>query len=184
MRMLRLASIPLALCVLSTTPLHAQARIGIKATYVTSGSFYCPDCTSGYASYSLNTSYGAGAFVDLKLGGRFVLSPFLDVTNLSLFDDQTSLMWEPGVALKLNLGAPGTGVHVRPLIGVGFAKGGSYDIPWVGDAPTFGTARGGVEVSFGRWFAEGIAWGAPFGGNSVTDATFGAVAKISLGFVF
>ena len=184
MRPLRLLVVGIVLSSLAASLVQAQVRIGIKAGVVTPGAFYCPDCTSGYESYDLNMSYGAGGFVDLKLGGTLALSPYVELTNLSLFDDQSSLLIEVGAGLKLSLGAPGAGVRFRPLIGIGFAKGGDYDIPWVGDAPTFGTARGGLEVSFGRWFLEGVAWGAPFGGNDLTDATFGPVARISAGLTF
>jgi hypothetical protein len=123
-------------------------------------------------------SYSAGLFVDRALTKDLYGGISLDVGNVDAFDDTTTL-----VDLSLNLKArfsPGSRWSIVPGFGLGYG---------IADDAEFFIVKASVEFLIPSdggptWMLEAAVLGAPSGGNSDTDITFGPGFMLRGGVAF
>ncbi|MGH7607492.1 MAG: hypothetical protein ACREME_09145 [Gemmatimonadales bacterium] len=169
---------------LALAPAAGAQQDGRTTRYIVKGILLLPGeayIEEADAFFDIDMSFGVGGAVDTKLGEKFWGGVFLDLLNVSAYDE-SEMMFEAGVALKAALGGLNGKPLWRPGIGFGY---GSLSGGAAIDATTYFTIRAGVEaVMPSGWLAEAMLYGAPTGGNDDVTVTYGPMLQLRFGRVF
>ena len=133
------------------------------------------------AYFDIDMSFGVGGAIDAKLGDRIWGGVYLDLLNVSAYDE-SALMFDGGVGIKAAFG----GVNGKPLWrpGIGFGYGNLSSNAGL-DATQYLTIRAGVEAIMpSGWLAEALIYAAPTGGNDDVTVTYGPMVQLRFGRSF
>lgn len=165
------------------TPAIAQQN-GRSTSYAVKGIILMPGeayVEEADAYFDIDMSVGLGGAIDAKLGERFWGGVFVDLLNVSALDE-TSMMFDGGVALKAAFGGAGGKPLWRPGIGFGY---GTLSSNAALDATHYLTLRAGVEAILSSgWLAEALVYAAPTGGNDDVTITYGPMLQLRVGRSF
>lgn len=151
---------------------------GVKGILLMGGEAYVEEFD---AFFDIDLSFGIGGLVDTKLGEKFWGGLYVDILNVSAYDE-TGTMIEGGVALKASFGGEIGKPTWRPGIAFGY---GTLSAVGAIESTKYLTIRAGVEAVFGPgWIAEAIMYGAPSGGNDAVTVTYGPMLQLRFGRQF
>jgi hypothetical protein len=158
--------------------------LGIKGGLVLPGTVYIEDFSDdGDISFSL------GGFADYALAEKLYGGISLDFHNMSVWDE-SKIMYDISFVLKAKIFSENSPMTFRPGFSVGYGgipsfEADGYDV----DASSYFVVKGMVEAvmptsSNLSWLIEAAIIGAPAGGNSDYDVTFGPGFLLRGGIVF
>jgi hypothetical protein len=133
------------------------------------------------AYFEIDMSLGVSGSIDAKLGERIWGGVYLDLVNISAYNEST-LMFDSGVGIKAAFG----GLDGKPLWrpGIGFGYGNLSSNSGL-NATQYLTIRAGVEAIMpSGWLAEALIYAAPTGGNDDVTVTYGPMVQLRFGRSF
>jgi hypothetical protein len=179
----------LVLCVVLPVCVQAQLMdkrirrggVGVKAGFLNASTFHI-DSAGEEMRYGLT----GGVFFDVPVVQPVAMTIAVDIHDIQLYTSR-QMMINPQLGLKPTVKYIEERKYaLRPLATVGFAY--LYDIGRL-EATSYLTVRAACEALFFQnkniaYVLELSVFGAPYGGNSAVDVTFGPVWSLRVGVMY